>query len=931
VGRKAPNKVAVCTVVSKNYISHARVLANSFKRHHPDITFYVLLADRLDGYFDPQEEEFELVEVEELSIPNPNRFRFHYNVLEHDTAVKPYFFSHLFKKFSLDKLIYFDPDILVLSNLDPLFALVDGNSVVLTPHTTVPYNDELEPTELTLLLAGTFNLGFIGMSNTAETQQFLEWWEKRLYSGCLMERDKGMHVDQKWMDLVPSYFDGVHILKEPGYNVAYWNLHSRKLRTRYGQVFANDQPCYFFHFSGMEPGNVARVSKYQNRLTLRGLGATGERLFKDYSRLLLAAGYHETKKWPYAFARFDNGVRIPDAVRRLYLEMSDDAERFGNPFETKGKDSFFNWLVEPVDGEKDPSRVISRMWYEVYKLRPDLRALFPDIFGVNRDAFLQWAAASSDTQLGIEEGLRARIRSGSLRSRPFGPRHLIKKWLATFAYVAEPVLKPLLKGTVGRNDRLWQKLRSTRDALQVDASPPPVGRQASLSRRLYASSFHLFGPPSRAVLDRAVGRNSMVRDKLRAAHNRLMLGGSQAAMRSGAAPAAASRNGRSASFGVNLSGYLTSEKGMGESARSYVRSLEAAGLPYVLDNLVDASAKNADASYSGFSTAYPHAVNLIDVNADQAANFAWLKGEQYYLGRYNIGVWTWEVSHFPDEWVPNLKHYDEIWVPSKFVADSVGRLSFLPVLRMPHSINPDQKRNDAEAAFNLDPNKFHFLFMFDFHSVFERKNPMGVIDAFKRAFSPSDPVKLLIKSSRCTSEAVDRMREAALGADVEVVDKVISKEGVNSLYHLTDCYVSLHRSEGFGLTIAEAMLAAKPVIATAYSGNTDFTTPGNSYLVRYDIVELTKDCVPYKRGWQWAEPDLDHAAELMRHVYEHRDQALATGARAREDILRTLHPDVVGEQLKSRLMRIAAKKGIALPGEGAMAGAAEIPRKKENT
>jgi glycosyltransferase involved in cell wall biosynthesis len=149
------------------------------------------------------------------------------------------------------------------------------------------------------------------------------------------------------------------------------------------------------------------------------------------------------------------------------------------------------------------------------------------------------------------------------------------------------------------------------------------------------------------------------------------------------------------------------------------------------------------------------------------------------------------------------------------------------------------------------------------------------------------------------------MKEAAAGARVSIIDTVVSREEVNALYRACDCYVSLHRSEGFGLTIAEAMVAAKPVIATGFSGNMDFMTSQNSYPVRYKMKEIERDYPPYRKGWHWAEPDLDHAAELMKDVYENRGAAAEVGSRARKDIVRLLSPEAVGERMKARLRELA--------------------------
>ena len=130
---------------------------------------------------------------------------------------------------------------------------------------------------------------------------------------------------------------------------------------------------------------------------------------------------------------------------------------------------------------------------------------------------------------------------------------------------------------------------------------------------------------------------------------------------------------------------------------------------------------------------------------------------------------------------------------------------------------------------------------------------------------------------------------------------------------MCDCFVSLHRSEGFGIPIAEAMLLEKPVIVTSYSANMDFTTPGNSFLVKYKLLEIDHDYGPYRKGWVWADPDLDHAAELMRYAYEHRDICIETGRRAKEEILQLFHPEVVGRQIVDRLRRLSCVEAKKVP------------------
>jgi len=232
--------LSICTIVSKNYLPYARVVAESFLEHNKGDVF-VLLVDRVDGYFDPSSEKFKLFEIEELRgmVPEFDKFCFQYSILELNTAIKPYLLEYLFKTYGLKKLIYFDPDILITNSLDELSKLLDKNEVVLTPHLTAPVEDNFFPGEVEILQAGTYNLGFLALRHTANTLELIKWWQKRLHNRCIVDHRNGIFVDQKWMDLVPGFYDDVFLLREPGYNVAYWNYHCRDVRLNGKEITVN--------------------------------------------------------------------------------------------------------------------------------------------------------------------------------------------------------------------------------------------------------------------------------------------------------------------------------------------------------------------------------------------------------------------------------------------------------------------------------------------------------------------------------------------------------------------------------------------------------------------------------------------------------------------------------------------------------------------
>jgi hypothetical protein len=338
---------AVCTIIWKNYLAHARTLGQSLRAHHPDVPFFVLLADQVDGYFDADREGFEVIEIEQLGIPEAHRFCFQYSPLLLNTAVKPWFLAYLLARHGVRKVLYLDADILVLDRLDALAALLDRFSIVLTPHLTAPTTDPytIASVERAMLLFGAYNLGFIGLGRSATADQFLAWWRERLWRQCLLSPERGLYVDQKWIDLVPGLFDGVHVLRDPSYNVARWNLHCRPLTIQDDRVLVDGIPCRFFHFSGFDPrhGEVAKGNRFY---TFERLGEAAK-LYRRYGELLHQNGFAETIGWPQTFSVFDNGEPIPDELRMRYLAMGDKVAEFGDPFASAPPGSFYRaWRAE---------------------------------------------------------------------------------------------------------------------------------------------------------------------------------------------------------------------------------------------------------------------------------------------------------------------------------------------------------------------------------------------------------------------------------------------------------------------------------------------------------------------------------------------------------------------------------------------------------
>jgi predicted O-linked N-acetylglucosamine transferase (SPINDLY family)/glycosyltransferase involved in cell wall biosynthesis len=360
-------------------------------------------------------------------------------------------------------------------------------------------------------------------------------------------------------------------------------------------------------------------------------------------------------------------------------------------------------------------------------------------------------------------------------------------------------------------------------------------------------------------------------------------------------------------LGLNIAGYINGEFGIGEGVRANIRAAEAAGIPLAINNFTRSPHRKKDTTYQNFSPDNPHPVNLIQVNADEVETFIKDRGSSYFENKYNIGFWAWELPAFPPEWQPVFNHFHEIWTYSNYCAEAISQASPIPVIKIMPSIALPEPSLSREAL-NLPQDKFIFLFVFDFCSRIERKNLLAAIQAFKQAFGKDDRVLLLIKSSNSDKNLKDlELLNFAIhdSANIKHQDGYLSKDEINCLLYNCDCYVSLHRCEGFGLTMAEAMFYGKPVIATGYSSNTEFMNVGNSFLVKYKLVPIEEDCGPYKKGNVWAEPDVKHAADLMSYVFNYYREAQQIGVVAAEEIKTLLNPEVTGSKIRKRLEYIA--------------------------
>ncbi len=368
--------------------------------------------------------------------------------------------------------------------------------------------------------------------------------------------------------------------------------------------------------------------------------------------------------------------------------------------------------------------------------------------------------------------------------------------------------------------------------------------------------------------------------------------------------------------GVNLVGYFRSDKGLGQAARNILRCSGQVSFPMAAFSIDERDAAHVLVTPpANMEPIYD--INLICANADQTFQIEHLLGKPFYRERYNIGYWFWELEHFPPQWAGAFAQYDEIWVASRFVQQAIRLNTSKPVSLIPVAIEVDDSPAHRRTDLGLPEDAYVVLYMFDTLGTFARKNPCGVIEAFKQAFSETErehDVRLVIKGINLADAPAEtaEMRQRLHEVNGILIEQQLSREETNALIHHCDAYLSLHRSEGFGLTMAEAMYLGKPVIATAYSGNMDFMTEENSYLVPYQPVTLQQHHGLYEQDNQWADPDIHAAAELLRAVYANPEQAKSTGRRAAQHIRDHYSTAVIGQKISERIAAIQSSR-VALP------------------
>ena len=758
------------TICAANYLPFAKILASSFLKFHPKSKFYVLLVDgEVNNLSLDLGPGIEVLTPSDLEIDSKVfiRMAIYYDVTELSTALKPLGLKYLLDSGS-NIAIYLDPDIEVFSALVDIPLHLETANIALTPHSLhgIP-DDALRPSARDIMSSGTFNLGFIAVKNSEQSYEFLSWWNEKLIFDCISDVKNNLFTDQRWIDYVPSYFD-FSIIRNYGYNVAYWNLHERKLTKQSEVVFANNDELGFFHFSGYSPNKPWILSKHvadKPRVVISSNPILKE-LTQNYGNSAAENGWDVKSSIEYGYSNFNKDIKLTPRIRKRYRQEVIDASQGKNAFPPLATDS--NELVLAWLNRQIPeSGRLNVSLYDVWKGQPDLQTAFPLALGKDAKRFVWWA-----NKYGIKEG------------------------------------------------------------------------------KVNKSTIKIYDEP----MDTSVDFGLTTRSK---------------------------------KLGVNVAGYFKGEFGVGQFGRLVARAAINSGLP-VTSLVNERTDSRQEEEFEISKSKQIYSVTISAVNADQFS--LWLDDLPKELKQNSkfVGVWAWEIETFPKQFYPAFDYVDEIWAISSFVKNSIQPRTEKPVYVVPGPIIAPQitERLDR-SVIGLSEKEEYILFMFDYFSIFKRKNPIDLIQTHVLAFPDESGPKLIIKTvNGSKNPSQQEQLRFAVGArmDILILDMYLSREQLHSLVNECQIYISLHRSEGYGLTLAEAMSLGKPVMATAYSGNMDFMNASNSVLVPYDLVSVGEDAYPYQSDSFWAQPDISFAANALRELSDDSERRMRIGNKARQDV-----------------------------------------------
>lgn len=367
--------------------------------------------------------------------------------------------------------------------------------------------------------------------------------------------------------------------------------------------------------------------------------------------------------------------------------------------------------------------------------------------------------------------------------------------------------------------------------------------------------------------------------------------------------------------GINYVGPLKGQYGLGQGSRCLGNAVKELDMNSSFINVnLGMESKNHDTEFDSIiSNTFKYNINLMHIQPyiDLNEALSQIKIDNLY-GRYNIAYWVYELEDIPQKWFDSFKYVNEIWTASKFVTDAFKKVVSVPVYTMPYGIKVSKNEKLTRKDFDIPEDKFTYLLLYDPKSLPERKNPEGAINAFINAFENTEDVCLVIKVNNAEEKHLNHLKEKLKDVkNYRIINKLLEKEDVYSLISLCDVFISLHRSEGFGLVMAEAMALGTVCVATNYSGNVDFMNRDNSCLVDYKMIEVdTSNQIVYEKGNKWAEPDINQASRYLKQLFENKEMYNHLKKNAKEYIENEFSMEKMAERINNRIQTVIKENNL---------------------
>lgn len=844
-----PKRRVHFTICAKNYLPIARTCLSTSAQHHPDAEHYLVLCDAVDQGYDPGTEPFAVIPVTDLPLPLFDDMKLRYDVMELNTAIKPFCFAHFFNG-GADEVVYLDPDLYFLQRMDAVRdALASGAEAVLTPHIHKPILDDRSPGDIDMLRAGVYNLGFLALRRSPAAEHFAAWWGERLRTGAISDIARGLFTDQKWCDLLPCFVPHTTVLQHPGYNLAYWNLMHRPVHRQGDTWTAAGQPVVFVHFSGASFVDANVFSKHQNRYDADAIGEL-RALYDQYRDEVRANGFGVGPSYRYSFDFDGHGRRIAPVLRQLYR----DEIAFAGPYAAPDMSRVLTLANEDAPDVRSIGGVrISRLMHRIWKSRPDLQAAFDLATESGQRGFLDW----SQHAMPREYHLDASVYPVSLSPPPTpetpAPAQVTPSAISQISRSVlenSASLRPLYKHLpVGLRHRakvlLTKSAYTPRGAAHHDEGAEPQ--------------------PGAALIGYARGELGM------GEHVRM----TAAAMEHEGVPIGM----------INLSSNVL--------ARQEDRRFD-----YLIDRAADFRA----------NVFHVNADQLPLVCAELGDHFMEGKWNIAYpaweLAEFPK-AWVPQLNRMDEIWAPSL------FIRDSLVKSIDTPVIHMPLaVEIAHGYETWTR---ADFGLPGDAFVFLFYFdLASFASRKNPIATLQAFQLMLNSLSDRrdlDRVRLVVKVlsvERFPTEYSALKLLAESSPSVVLLPDVFSADKIHGLVNCADAFVSLHRSEGFGRGPAEAMRLGKAVIATGYSGNMDYMDASNSFPVSYQLCAVDRGEYPFGEGQYWADPNLQEASELMRQLIENPGLASEVGERARIYMGSHHNRAAIGKRYAERLKAIGA-------------------------